>query len=389
MRLDGITILDLTRLLPGPYATQLLADAGAEVIKVEDTDTGDYARQMSPMTDRGIGAVFDAVNRGKRSIGLDLKSESGREAFYELLAEADVVVESFRPGVAERLGVDYGTVSDHQPDVIYCSLTGYGQNGPHAERPSHDLNCVGLSGLLDMTRRSVDEAPRTVGYQIADIGGGLLAAFSICAALLSRELGAGGGEYLDVSMTDAVVSFSQALAPAALRGNDPRPGETAFTGKYPCYGVYEAADGNYLTLGALEPKFFEAFCDAVDRPELADEHLSEDPAVRTALRAELEAVFSERSRDEWVAFLADVDTAVDGVYTPQEALEHPQIEARGYVQRPEDGTPRIGFPVCGSDVPERNDGDVPGHGEHTELVLESIGYDSAEIDRLRADGAIE
>jgi len=188
---------------------------------------------MSPMTDRGIGAVFDAVNRGKRSIGLDLKSESGREAFYELLAEADVVVESFRPGVAERLGVDYGTVSDHQPDVIYCSLTGYGQNGPHAERPSHDLNCVGLSGLLDMTRRSVDEAPRTVGYQIADIGGGCSPPFRYVLLLLSRELGAGGGEYLDVSMTDAVVSFSQALAPAALRGNDPRSGGDGVHRKIP------------------------------------------------------------------------------------------------------------------------------------------------------------
>ncbi len=389
MRLDGVSVLDLTRLLPGPYATQLLADAGADVIKIEDTDAGDYARRMEPMTEQGIGAVFDAVNRGKRSVGLDLKSESGREAFYELLADADVVVESFRPGVAERLGIDYGTVSDHRSAVIYCSLTGYGQNGPYAERASHDLNCVGLSGLLDMTRRSVDEAPRMPGYQIADIGGGLLAAFSICAALLSRELGDGDGEYLDVSMTDAVVSFSQALAPAALCGDDPRPGETPFTGQYPCYGVYEAKDGNYLTLGALEPKFFETFCAAVDRPELAEEHLSEDPAVRAALRRELEAIVSERSRDEWVEFLADIDTAVGGVYTPQEALEHPQIEARGYVQRPEDGVPRLGFPVCGSDVPERNDGDVPGHGEHTTAVLESVGYDSDEIDRLRSDGAVE
>lgn len=388
MRLDGIRILDLTRLLPGPYATQLLADVGADVIKIEDTETGDYARRMSPTTDDGVGAVFDAVNRKKRSVALDLKTDAGREAFYDLLSEADVVMESFRPGVAERLGVDYETVAEHRPDVVYCSLTGYGQNGPYADRPSHDLNCVGLSGLLDMTRRGVDEPPRMPGYQIADISGGLLAAFSICGALLSRELGNGDGEYLDVSMTDAVVSFSQALAPDVLRGANPRPGETPFTGGYPCYGVYETKAGNYVTLGALEPKFFEAFCTAVGRPELIDEHMSEDPAIREALRSELEAIFAERTRKAWVDLFSDVDTAVAGVYTPAEALEHPQIEARGYVQRPEGGAPRIGFPVRGSDLPEGDGGERPGHGEHTEALLKSVGYDDAEIARLRSNGVI-
>ena len=389
MRLDGIRVLDLTRLLPGPYATQLLADAGADVIKIEDTESGDYAREMPPTTDEGVGAIFDAVNRGKRSVALNLKRDAGRAVFYDLLEDADVVVESFRPGVAERLGIDYDSVSERRPDVVYCSLTGYGQNGPYADRPSHDLNCIGLSGLLDMNRRSVDETPRLPGYQIADIGGGLLAAFAVCSALLSRELGNSDGEFLDVSMTDAVVAFSQVVAPDALRGSDPRPGETPFTGEYPCYGVYETSDGNHVTFGALEPKFFEAFCAAVDRPELADKHMADDPAVREALRADLESIFEARTRDEWVSFLGDVETAFGGVYTPEEALEHPQIEARGYVRRPDDGAPRVGFPVCGSDVSRRDDRELPGHGEHTEAILEAAGHDAERIARLRSEGAIK
>ncbi|QLD88042.1 CoA transferase [Natronomonas salina] len=388
MRLDGVRVLDLTRLLPGPYATQLLADAGADVVKVEDTGAGDYARHMPPTTDEGVGAVFDAVNRGKRSVALDLKSDAGQEAFYELVADADVVIESFRPGVTERLGVDYETLTEYREDLVYCSLTGYGQEGPHADRVGHDLNYIGLAGLLDMTRDDDDEKPRTPGYQIADMAGGLLAAFSVCSALLSRELGNSGGEYLDVALTDAVVSFSQAIAPEALRGEDPRPGETALTGEYPWYDVYEAKDGQYVTLGALEPQFWAAFCEAVDRPDLAGKHMTGDPAERQAVREELEELFAERTRDEWAEAMADVDAAVDGVYRPAETFDHPQIEARGYVERPEDGSPRVGFPLCGSDVPDAGAIDPPGHGEHTDELLRDAGLDDESIDRLRDEGAI-
>jgi crotonobetainyl-CoA:carnitine CoA-transferase CaiB-like acyl-CoA transferase len=388
MRLDGVRVLDLTRLLPGPYATQLLADAGADVVKVEDTGAGDYARHMPPATESGVGAVFDAVNRGKRSVALDLKQEGGREAFYELVADADVVVESFRPGVTDRLGVDYETLTDYREDLVYCSLTGYGQAGPHADRAGHDINYVGLAGLLDMTREDEDEPPRLPGYQVADMAGGLFAAFSICSALLSRELGNTGGEYLDVALTDAVVSFSQAVAPEALRGGDPRPGETPLTGEYPWYDVYEAADGGHVTLGALEPQFWTAFCEAVDRPDLADKHMTGDPAEREALRGELASIFAQRTRDEWAEAMADVDGAVDGVYRPAETVEHPQIEARGYVERPEDGAPRVGSPFCGSDVPDIGTAGPPGHGEHTDELLRDAGFDDAAIERLRDDGAI-
>jgi crotonobetainyl-CoA:carnitine CoA-transferase CaiB-like acyl-CoA transferase len=389
MRLDGVRVLDLTRLLPGPYATQLLADAGADVIKIEDTDAGDYTRHMPPTTRDGVGTVFDAVNRGKRSVAIDLKSEAGREVFYGLTEGADVVIESFRPGVTERLGVDYATLSEYHEELVYCSLTGYGQNGPYADRVGHDLNYIGLAGLLDMTRDDADEKPRVPGYQIADMAGGLLAAFGICSALLSRELGNTGGEYLDVSMTDAVVSFSQAIASEALTGEDPRPGETALTGGYPWYDVYEAADGTYVTLGALEPKFWRSFCEAVDRPDLADYHMTEDPVELRALREELDGIFADRTREEWVEVLSDVDAAVGGVYTPAEAFEHPQIEARGYVERTEDAAPRVGLPLCGSEIPDSARAESPGHGEHTERVLREAGLCEDDIEKLRGDSVID
>ena len=388
MRLDGVRVLDLTRLLPGPYATQLLADAGADVVKIEDTGAGDYARHMPPTTDEGVGAVFDAVNRGKRSVAIDLKNDDGRAAFYELVADADVVIESFRPGVTERLGIDYESLTDRREDLVCCSLTGYGQDGTHADRAGHDLNYVGLAGLLDMTRQSTDEAPRVPGYQVADMAGGLLAAFSVCSALLSRELGNTGGEYLDVALTDAVVSFSQALAPEALGGGDPRPGETPLTGEFPWYDVYETADDRYVTLGALEPQFWTAFCEAIDRPELAGKHMTGDPAEREALREELSDVFASRTRDEWAEAMADVDAAVDAVYTPAETLEHPQIRARGYVEYPEDGAPRVGLPLRGTAVSRDDLGPAPGHGEHTDAELSAAGLGESDIERLRESGAI-
>ena len=388
MRLDGVCVLDLTRLLPGPYATQLLADAGADVVKVEDTGAGDYARHMPPVTDDGVGAVFDAVNRGKRSAAIDLKDDDGRSAFHALVADADVVIESFRPGVTDRLGIDYESLTDHRPDLVYCSVTGYGQAGPYADRAGHDLNYIGLAGLLDMTRQSDREAPRIPGYQVADMAGGLLAAFSVCSALLSRELANTGGEYLDVALTDAVVSFAQALAPEALGGDEPRPGETPLTGQYPWYDVYETKDGRYVTLGALEPQFWSAFCDAIDREDLVDAHMTGDPAERAALREELVDVFRSRTRDEWADAMTDVDAAVDGVYTPAETFEHPQIEARGYVERPADAAPRVGLPVCGSEISRDDVGAAPGHGEHTEEVLTAAGLGADDIRRLRGADAI-
>ena len=385
MRLDDVRVLDLSRLLPGPYATQLLADLGADVIKVEDTDAGDYAREMPPFSSRGVGAIFDAVNRGKRSVGLDLKSESGRAAFYDLVVGADAVLEGFRPGVVDRLGVDDESLRAHNEELVYCSLSGYGQTGPYADRVGHDLNYVGLAGLLDMTREDESRTPQLPGYQVADLAGGLVAAFSIVGGLLSRELG-GGGEYVDVAMTDVVASFSQPIATEVLSGGDPRPGETPLTGAYPWYDVYETADRRYVTLGALEPTFWRAFCTEAGREDLIGVHGTTDPAEREALRAELDALFAGRTREEWVERLG-AETATAPVLTPAEALDHPVIADR-LVSRPDDAPARVGFPACGPRLPDDPDESIPERGEHTEEVLREVGYDDATFERLREEGAI-
>ena len=388
MRLDGIRVLDLTRLLPGPYASQLLADAGADVIKVEDTGAGDYARHGQPETERGVGRIFDAVNRGKRSVAIDLKSEAGREAFYRLAAGADVLFESFRPGVTDRLGVGYEDVVEHNPEVIYCSLSGYGASGPYADRVGHDLNYVGVAGLLDMTRATPQEAPRIPGYPIADMAGGLFAAFSIVGALASRELGNTGGEHVDVAMTDVVASLSHAVSADALAGEDPRPGETPLTGRDPWYDVYEAADGRHLTLAALEPKFWEAFCEAVEREDLIDVHGTDDPAERAALQAEVASIFAARPRHAWLERLADVDAAVGPVNAPAEVADDPQLDARGLIHRAEGAPPRVGFPARSSAATAATDESIPGHGEHTGELLREHGYSAEEVEAMRAEGAI-
>lgn len=383
MHLDGIRVVDLTRLLPGPYATQLFADMGADVIKVEDTDTGDYARHMPPMTDDGWGMVFDAVNRGKRSVAIDLKTDDGQEAFNHLISEGevDVVFESFRPGVAERLGIDYDSIQEINPSIVYCSLSGYGQTGPLAARAGHDLNYVGRAGLLDMTREDETAQPQLPGYPIADMAGGLFAAFSILGALCSRELGDGTGEYIDVAMADVALSFSQALSPGALTGENPRPGETPLTGGYPWYDVYETSDEKHVTLAALEPRFWQTFCEAIEREDLVSAHMNTDPAAMQALREELESIFAKRTREEWVDALGDGDVTVDGVYTPEETVEAEQFNDRGVIQH--EGRPRIGFPAV-LDMPE-TDESIPDHGEHTKDVLQAVGYDSTTIERMREE----
>ena len=383
MDLSGVRVLDLTRLLPGPYATQLLADMGADVIKVEEPGRGDYARAMGG----DETGVFQAVNRGKRSLTLDLQSEAGREAFLDLVPEADVVFEGFRPDVMARLGIDYETCREHNPGVVFCSLSGFGATGPHRDRVGHDLNYVGMAGLLDMTRPGPDEEPVILGYPIADMAGGLFAAFGVVGALLSRELGDGTGEHVDVAMTDVVISLSQSVAAEALAGTDPRPGETTLTGQLPCYDVYETADGRYVTLAALEPQFFATFCEAVDRPELADEHMHPEPAGREALREELAAIFSERTRDEWEDALGDVEAMVAPVQTPTEVLEGDQVAARNLLDESGDGR-RVGFPAIPSGGLPGGGGSVPDLGEHTDEVLLEAGFDEAALQALREADAV-
>lgn len=388
MNLAGVRMLDLTRLLPGPFATQLLADLGADVVKIESPDTGDYARDLSPYTAEGVGAIFDAVNRGKRSVAIDLSTPDGQAVFRDLLADADVVIEGFRPGVAGRLGVDVETVHEHDSEIVYCSVSGFGQTGPLADSAGHDLTYAGYAGLLDMTRAGPDASPEIPGYPIADMAGGLFAAFAVVGALLSRELH-GGGEYIDVSLTEVLTAFGQPLAYEALEGDPPTAGETELTGGLPWYAVYETADGEYLTLAALEPKFWKTFCETVDREDLESVHGTRDDAELAALRTELESIFAEQSREEWLGVFGSEDAMVGPVLSLEETLSHPHFAERGLVREPE-GTdaPRIGFPaLVGGDRPAAT-GSAPEQGGDTEAVLREAGIEGDRIRTLVEEGVL-
>ena len=387
MDLSDITVLDLTRLLPGPYGTQLLADLGADVVKIEDPDIGDYARFVEPMAPSDQGAVFTAINRGKRSVTLDLKHERGTEVFYRLVEDADVVFEQFRPGVADRLSVGYDAVSEVNPDIVYCSLSGYGQSGPYRDRVGHDLNYSGFAGLVDMTRDSPEEAPRIPGYPIGDMAGGVFSALSIVSALLSQELGESGGTYIDISILESVLSFSQAVVGPAMYGEDPRPGETELTGKFPCYDVYRTEDDRYVTIAALEPKFWERLCTELGREDLVEKHRADDPVVRQAVREELQSVFETKTRREWEAALGEKEVMIGLVNTPREAVEDPHVTHRGIVEGDED-LPRIGFPADVGTGLDTDDDAVPGFGEHTEEVLARYGFSDEELAELRENEVI-
>lgn len=400
MNLDGIRILDLTQLLPGPYGSQLLADMGAEVIKVEPPD-GEPAR-MAQHWPGWAGYVFSAVNDGKKSMTLDLKSDRGQAVFYDLVADADVVFEQFRPGVVDRLGVSYEHLSEYNEELIYCSLSGYGQEGPYADRAGHDLNYVSLGGLADMTRDAPDDSPTPPGYPVADMTAGVMAATSILGSLLSRELG-GGGEYIDLAMTDAVLSIGSVELAMADAGESPRPGETPIAGGLPWYGIYETSDGRHVALAALEPRFWEAFCETIDRSDLVEYHMTMDEADREWLRAELADIFAGKSRAEWDDLLGDVDDAVySPVNTPTEALEDPHVQARDLLTPTGEGHRRVRFPARTDAAPvdgepdptsrsssagERPSG-CPALGEHTAAILAEADVPAEELEGLREDGIV-
>ena len=386
MQLDDVTVVDFTHLLPGPYATQLLADVGAEVWKVEPPG-GDSGRELD-VGETGDGSLFPLVNRGKKSLQLDLKAGEAGPPLERLFEAADVVIEQFKPGVAERLGIDYETVAEHAPDVVYCSLSGYGQDGPYSDHVGHDMNYLGYAGVLDMTRTKPDGRPIIPGVPIADMAGGLFATTCIVTALLSRELGSESGEYIDISMTDVSLSLAQVLAAGALFGTQQRPGETLLSGGMPCYGIYEAADGKYLTVAAIEPHFWVALCKRLDRPELAEKHMAQDPAVRQAVREELEAAFAKREASAWLEYFDHSEIPVGRVNRFKEAISDPQMRHRGMVL--DDVTPpRLGFPAASTGtVPEPTD-PPPELGEHTDEILARLGFREADREELRRAGVIE
>lgn len=383
--LKGTRILDLSRLLPGPYATLLLADLGAEVIKVEDPAGGDPLRLTPPF----IGDWsyrFAQFNRNKKSVALNLKSADGRRIFLELCRQADALVETFRPGVTERLAVDCESVRNVNPRIVYCSLTGYGQTGPYRERVGHDLNYLGVAGLLSLTGREKPEIP---GTPVADLAGGMCAALTVLAALARRSR-TGEGAFIDVAMTDVAFSWLAIhLAELFAGGAAPGPDETILLGAFPCYAIYETADGKHLAVGALEPKFWQNLCAVLERPDAIPHQF--DAQQREGIFADFRAIFKTRTSAAWLVFLSGQEIPVTPVNDLREALADPQIEHRGLVKLLTSGgleIKQVAFPARFDRSPEESDAPPPRLGQQTREVLEGMGYKNDAIEELRARGVI-
>ncbi len=392
--LAGVRVLDLSRLLPGGFCSLLLADFGAEVLKVEDTGLGDYVRWAPPfhagVEQTSASALFLALNRNKRSVRLNLKSEEGREILLRLAREHDVLLESFRPGVLDRLGVGYARLREENPGLVYCAISGYGQTGPLTARSGHDMNYLGLNGLLALTGEQ-DGPPVQSAGQIADLGGGaLMAAFGILAALRERER-SGEGQEVDVSMHDGAMSWLAMVAARQLC-EDARPtrGEVELAGSLICYRPYECADG-WVTLGALEQKFWAAWCRGVGREDLVERQ--GEPVGSETHRA-VQEIFRGRTRAAWEAFAAEHDCCLEPLLELHEALASELTEAREMVtelDQPGAECPvrLLGLPVKLSRTPgDANRLPGPGLGQHTTEVLCGLGYSEAEIAALAESGAV-
>lgn len=387
--LNGIRVLDLSRLLPGPYATMLLADMEAEVIKIEEPGTGDYMRHFMPRVN-GISVFFLAVNRNKKSVTLNLKKERGKEIFMSLVREADVIFEGFRPGVMDGLGLGYEHVRRVNPGIIYCSLTGYGQNGSYRERAGHDINYLSVSGALGITGVR-DAQPVVPGIQVADLTGGMFSVIGILAAL-SRKQREGQGTYLDMSMTDGVFSLmSIHLANMMAAGTPARRGDMMLSGALTCYNVYRTRDNGYMALGALEAKFWKNFCSGLNREDLVAGHLSraveDDPVYR-----EVRDIFLSRTTSEWKKYAEQVDCCLTPVENAENVISGAYARERGmFINVPSPGgksMKQVRNPLVFSDSDKREVLPPPALGEHNTEIFGTLGLNEEELSELKQEGVI-
>ena len=334
--LKGIKVLDLTRLLPGPVASMHLADMGADVIKIEDCGIGDYARTMGPVRNE-VSQFFVAVNRGKQLLQLDLKNPHDHAAFMALVETADVVIESFRPGVMDKLGLGWPVLRQCNPKLVMCAISGYGADGPFAHLAGHDINYVGYAGMLEQNV-GPDGVPALANLQIGDLLGGAQAALQgILAALLGAKM-TGMGRFVDISMTDNVLAHNiMPMVAVNNYGKTVAPGQDLLTGGVACYNVYRTSDARFMAVGALELKFWELCCDTLARPDLKSRHWSlGEPvggAAAMATKAELDAIFARRTLAEWTAIFSGVDCCVTPVLRADEAIAHELFTARHMVSR--------------------------------------------------------
>jgi len=376
--LEGIRVLDLSRMLPGPYCSMILADHGAEVIAIEDRKFQED------------GLFFNDLNRNKRHMSLNLKAPEGLEIFFKLAAKADVVLEGFRPGVVQRLGVDYETVRQSNPRIIYCSISGYGQTGPLRNRVGHDVNYLSTAGVLDQIGEKGGR-PIIPGVQIADIAGGSMnAAIGILLALFAREK-TGTGQYIDISMTDGIVGLlSLPNYFTALTGQRQRPSDTLLSHRYACYNTYETADGRFISIGAVENKFWQRLCLHLGRPEYGP--LQYDEKRREEIIEDLRGVFLRKTVAEWDLELSTLEVCFAVVKTLAEILTDPLFRERemvsGYTGEKDEEKFGFGIPVKLSETPGSLR-TVPGtFGEQTREILEELGYSAEQIETFLANGVL-
>lgn len=387
--LEGILVLDFTRLLPGPFATQLLCNLGAEVIKIEDPALGDYMRAVPPSV-QGVSYPFLMVNRGKRSLAVDLKTREGREIVHQLVPKADILMEQFRPGVMKKLGVDYKTLVRRNPRLIYCSFSGYGQTGPAKDVPAHDINFEAHAGILGVTGDH-DGRPVIPGVPMADLASGFNAAMSVLAALRTRDR-THKGEFIDVSIFDTAVSLMILnLARYLATGEEPVAGEALLTGRFPFYGLYQTADGGWLAVATVEPKFWTRMCELLGVPELADSQFPSEKEKAEVVRA-LQARFREKRRAEWEAIFAKANLPITAVRTVADVVRDPQVNARGLL--PVVDVPGlwkmqvVAHPAKHTKTTTRDPARVPAKGGDTVDILRSLGYGVKRIDALMKKGVV-
>lgn len=386
--LTGIKVLDLSRLLPGPFCSQVLADFGAEVLKVEETGLGDYLRWFPPMAGE-YSALFYSVNRSKQSMTLNLKHEQGREILRKLVAESDVLLESFRPGVMEKLGLGYDELKKINKRLIYCAITGYGRSGPYRDKVGHDLNYLNLAGITSLIGPK-DGKPSMANIQIADIGGGSLwGVISILLALQAKQL-TGEGQLCDVSMLDAVLSWlAFPMAAYSAAQEDVSRGNGLLGGGYACYNIYETSDHKYISLGGIEDKFWATVCKKLGREQYIEQRTNTE--AQQGMIADFEQLFLQKTQAEWTEFFSDVDVCFTPVKEFKDLPHDPQIKAREMLIDTKFGDQNVtlvGLPVKLSQTPGQISTDIPAYGEHTLEQLRRLGYSEAQIEQLKQEKVI-
>jgi crotonobetainyl-CoA:carnitine CoA-transferase CaiB-like acyl-CoA transferase len=385
MKLSGVRVVELSLFLPGPHLTMMMADHGADVIKVEPYEGGEPNRHIGPKQ-AGETVYFRNTHRGKRSLRLNLKHPEGREILMRLAERADVLVESFRPGVVDRLGVGYAAVSARAPQIVYCSISGFGQNGAYRDRPAHDLAVESLAGVVSVNLDHEDR-PAIPGVPAADMAASLMALSGILMALL-KQRATGQGDFLDIAMHDSLLAWTaNVLGPVFAEQRAPVPKAERTWGGNAFYNLYETKDGGWLALGGSEHKFAENFLAKAGRSDLAP-YARKQPGEQGSLIAYLRQLMKEKTLAEWLAWLDGVDVAYAPVRSLKEAIDDPATRTRGMLLLDEHGRQHLGVPIKFTREPAEPHLRAPGFGEHSNEIVKSLGYSDADVERLRAERVI-